>query len=175
MSDTININATHYAVRFFRGKVLPNHDAAAQAERGKLYLQDGAGEQNITEQADARVLEWVGHDVVKIWLTRDDDENGLVVGFFNATLDKFHWLYDAWQDFRCYPVWLKLVELLVILMAFGAVFYMKLMVDNWVFAVLFSGLFVALSAYNKWLVQRYARRVKAWQETIMAMLNQRYG
>nr|WP_314229523.1 hypothetical protein [uncultured Kingella sp.] len=104
MSDTININGTHYAVHFFRGKVLPNHDATAQASRAKLYLQDSAGEQNITEQADARVLEWVGHDVVKIWLTRDDDENGLVVGFFNVTLDKFHWLYDAWQDFRRYPV-----------------------------------------------------------------------
>lgn len=114
MSDTININGTDYAVHTFRGKVLPNPAAsvsetyAAQLQRGKLCLENSEGKQNVTERVDARVLDWVWHDVAKIWLTRAGDENGITVGFFSATLNKFYWVADAWQDFfNYYPTWFK--------------------------------------------------------------------
>jgi len=108
MNDTININGTNYAVHTFRGKVLPNNAASVSATHGKLYLQDSEGKQNVTEWVDTRVLEWVGHDVAKIWLARAGDENGITVGFFNATLNKFYWVADAWQGFfNHYPTWFK--------------------------------------------------------------------
>jgi|GEM_PF-1273964 hypothetical protein len=114
MSDTMNINGEHYAVHTFHGKVLPNHASSAPeihtalAKHGKLYLQDSEGKQNVTEWVDTRVLEWVGHDVAKIWLAREGDENGITVGFFNATLNKFYWVADAWQGFfNHYPTWFK--------------------------------------------------------------------
>ena len=84
MSDTININGANYAVHTFRGKVLPNYAASVSATHGKLYLQDSEGKQNVTERVDTRVLEWVGHDVAKIWLVREGDENGDNGGLFQC-------------------------------------------------------------------------------------------
>ena len=181
MSDTININGEHYAVHTFRGKVLPNHASSAPeihtalAKHGKLYLQDSEGKQNVTERVDTRVLEWVGHDVAKIWLAREGDENGITVGFFNATLNKFYWIDGAWQGFNRYPIWFKGLELMSIFIVFGVVFYMKSMVDDWVFQGLFFGLFGVLSLYITWLEKRSSLRARVWQRDIAGILNKQYG
>jgi hypothetical protein len=58
---------------------------------------------------------------------------------------------------------------------FGVVFYMKSMVDDWVFQGLFFGLFGVLSLYITWLEKRSSLRARVWQRDIAGILNKQYG
>ncbi len=71
--------------------------------------------------------------------------------------------------------WFKGLELMSIFIVFGVVFYMKSMVDDWVFQGLFFGLFGVLSLYITWLEKRSSLRARVWQRDIAGILNKQYG
>ena len=166
MSDTLNINGENYTVYIFRGKVLKNRTYTTS----RTEITGSGGKQNVTEVSGVRLQALAGHDVIKIWIIRD--ERGPTVGFYNVTLNKFFWVDSRWEEFHRHTLWIPLLQMGSAFIALGAAVYFGLLIGSWlVFWALLIGVFIGIFVFTGKLEEANQQRVLGWQRQIAVLLD----
>ena len=141
-----------------------------------LYLQDDKGNQDVTNASGIRLNALEGHDVIAIWIVREGDDRGSVVGFLNITLRQYYWRDKTWQEFHRHTVWIALLQMSSIFIAIGVAFYFGRLVRSWlIFWALLIGVFIGIWRFTGRLEDENRQRVLTWQEEIDKILAKRYA
>ena len=140
-----------------------------------LWQRYSEGRQNVTEISGVRLQALAGHDVIKIWIIREGNERGPTVGFYNVTLNKFFWVDGRWKEFHRHTVWIALLQMGCLFIAFGVAFYFGRMFESWlVFWALFIGVLFGIINFAGNLEDANQQRVLGWKRQIAALLDKYY-
>ena len=156
------------------GRIKPSdiRTHTTHTDHTELYLEDSEGRQNVTEISGVRLQALAGHDVIKIWIIREGNERGPTVGFYNVTLNKFFWLDGRWKEFHRHTVWIALLQMGCLFIAFGVAFYFGRMFESWlVFWALFIGVLFGIINFAGNLEDANQQRVLGWKRQIAALLD----
>lgn len=141
----------------------------------ELYLEDGDGNQDVTQISDFHLQALAGHDVIKIWIIREGYGSGPVVGFFNVTLNKYFWLDRAWMGFYRPKIWAILFTMSSFFIAFHIAVFVGWWMQSWlVFFGLLLGLVFIILAITGSSAKAKLRRLNSNKTAIMQIINQRY-